>query len=179
MSTITSYPHPFAILVVDDDPDLCMALTDFLEVQGHRVDAVGTGAEAVERVTIHHFDAVLLDIGLPDIDGLTVLRTLIKLKPHLPVIILTAYNFLGRFPGKLDAPEAYAALGKPYKVSDLTAILSSALGSTIFSFDSQPTQQGGSRKETQCRLVVDSPNTSLNRANQRRPIFLWSRDASA
>jgi len=68
-----------SILVVDDDPDICMALTDLFGEQGHEVAAVGTGTEAVKQVTRHHYDVVLLDVGLPDIDGLTVLSTITEL----------------------------------------------------------------------------------------------------
>ena len=116
-----------SILVVDDDPDICMALTDLFGEQGHDVSAVGTGTEAVDRVTRYHFDAVLLDVGLPDIDGLTVLSTLTELKPHLPIIILTAFSSLGKMGGMLDIPGAYASLAKPYKVQELSATVGRAL----------------------------------------------------
>lgn len=116
-----------SILVVDDDPDIRMALADLFGEQGHEVFAVGTGTEAVDQVTHHHFDAVLLDVGLPDIDGLTVLRTLTDLKPRLPVVILTAYTSLGKRGGILDIPGAYASLAKPYKVQELTTVVGRAL----------------------------------------------------
>ena len=117
----------FSILVVDDDPDIRMTLADLFGELGHEVFAVGTGTEAVDQVTQHHFDAVLLDVGLPDIDGLTVLRTLTDLKPRLPVVILTAYTSLGKRGGILDIPGAYASLAKPYKIQELTAAVGRAL----------------------------------------------------
>jgi len=120
-----------SILVVDDDPDICMALTDLLGEQGHEVAAVGTGTDAVKQVTRHHYDVVLLDVGLPDIDGLTVLSTLAELQPHLPVIILTAYTSLGKTLGTLDIPGAYASLAKPYKVQELTATVGRALCNSV------------------------------------------------
>ena len=119
-------PHS-SILVVDDDPDISMALSDLFGELGHEVSTVGTGTEAVDQVTHHHFDAVLLDIGLPDIDGLRVLSTLSLLKPHLPVIILTAYTDFGKKVGKLDFPGAYAALAKPYKAHEVAATVGRAL----------------------------------------------------
>jgi DNA-binding response OmpR family regulator len=120
-----------SILVVDDDPDICMALTDLFGEQGHQVAAVGTGTEAVNQVARHHFDAVLLDVGLPDIDGLTVLSTLTELQPHLPIIILTAYTSFGKKLGTLDIPGAYASLAKPYKVRELTATVGRALCNSV------------------------------------------------
>ena len=120
-----------SILVVDDDPDIRLALADLFGEQGHEVSAVGTGTEAVDQVTHHHFDAVLLDVGLPDIDGLTVLRTLTDLKPQLPVVILTAYTSLGKKGGILDIPGAYASLAKPYKVQELTDVVGRALSDSV------------------------------------------------
>ena len=67
MATKVSQNPDAAILVVEDDPDICMVLTDLLRIHGHHVDAVGTGTDAVDRVSRYHFDAVLLDVGLPDI----------------------------------------------------------------------------------------------------------------
>jgi DNA-binding response OmpR family regulator len=127
MSISASHTPQSSILVVDDDPDICMALTDLFGEQGYEVSAVGTGTEAVDRVTRHHFDAVLLDVGLPDMDGLAVLSTLTELKPHLPIIILTAYTSFGEKIGILDIPGAYASLAKPYKVQELTATVGRAL----------------------------------------------------
>src|SRR5579884_3209841 len=80
------------VLVVDDDPDISEALTDFLEHEGYRVQIASTGSEAVARSARHQYGAVILDLGLPDLDGLEVLSRLQEQDPKLPVIILTAYT---------------------------------------------------------------------------------------
>jgi DNA-binding response OmpR family regulator len=77
------------VLIVDDDPDICEALGDFLEGQGYRTRRCGTGAAGLALLAERRFAAVILNIGLPDINGLLVLRMLQKRMPGLPVIILT------------------------------------------------------------------------------------------
>src|SRR5919106_4536934 len=77
------------ILLVDDDPDVRNALGDMLEHAGYRVHAVGTGATAVQQAAECRYGAVLLDIGLPDMTGHSVLKALTEMDANLPVIILT------------------------------------------------------------------------------------------
>src|SRR5438445_11088606 len=78
------------ILIVDDDPDIREALSDRLVLEGYTAQAVGTGGEAIQKVRHEHYGAVLLDIGLPDINGLSVLKMLTELDPKLPVIVIPA-----------------------------------------------------------------------------------------
>ncbi len=73
-----------AILLVDDDPDILTALHDLLEHDGFLVTGVSTCRDALAQVRIVKFAAVLLDIGLPDGDGLSVLETIQALAPHSP-----------------------------------------------------------------------------------------------
>jgi DNA-binding response OmpR family regulator len=78
-----------SILLVDDDPDNCEVLTDFLRHHGFSVDCAYSGAQAIEKVNADSFSAVILDLGLPDGDGLAVLRLLKQTAPATPIIILT------------------------------------------------------------------------------------------
>ncbi|MGH7204690.1 MAG: response regulator [Nitrospiraceae bacterium] len=79
------------ILVVDADSDIREALSDMLRHEGYRVTAMGTGAEALQRVRQEHYEVALLDIRLPDLDGLSVLRVMKESNPSLPIIVLTGY----------------------------------------------------------------------------------------
>ena len=83
--------HP-AILIVDDDPDILTALHDFLEHDGFLVTGASTCRDALAQVETADFAAVLLDVGLPDGDGLAVLETIQAIAPSLPVIVLTAFT---------------------------------------------------------------------------------------
>ena len=71
-----------SILLVDDDPDICESLTDLLEHHGYRVDSVSTGAQAIEKAKVDRFNAVILDLNLPDGDGIAVLRVLKEKSPQ-------------------------------------------------------------------------------------------------
>ncbi len=67
---------PAAVLVVEDDRALRQAIVTNAERAGHRVTAVGDGAAAVAAISAGSFDVVLLDIGLPFVDGWRILGTL-------------------------------------------------------------------------------------------------------
>jgi DNA-binding response OmpR family regulator len=111
-----------SLLIVDDDPDICQALTDFLEYERYQVKTVGTGEEAVARAEQYRFDAAILDLGLPDTDGLSLFRRLAEIDPNLPVIILTALNSEEK---RIESfrQGATAYLTKPYNKEELKTIL--------------------------------------------------------
>ena len=66
----------YSILVVEDNPDLVMGLQDFLQHDGYSVTVAATVAGAMELVRTHRLNAIILDLGLPDGDGLEVLMAL-------------------------------------------------------------------------------------------------------
>jgi two-component system OmpR family response regulator len=78
------------ILFVEDDAALADALTRALRKSGHAVDCLASGTAADSAVTTQNYDVVVLDLGLPDLDGLDVLRRLRAARKHVPVLILTA-----------------------------------------------------------------------------------------
>jgi DNA-binding response OmpR family regulator len=78
------------LLLVEDEPRLVASLTDGLMTAGHRVTHAGTGRDALTLTSQQDFDLMILDIGLPDQEGFTVLRKVRATGSDLPVIILTA-----------------------------------------------------------------------------------------
>src|SRR5690349_12086590 len=86
---MTSATSPPRILVVDDDPMVAEVVVKYLERDGHRVDSVGNGAEALRRALSDPPDLVVLDLMLPGMDGLQVCKKLRERWP-VPVIMLTA-----------------------------------------------------------------------------------------
>lgn len=78
------------LLVVEDDPRIAAVLVKGLQKQGFQADAVATGSDAISRAESGGIDLMLLDLGLPDIDGLDVLRALRDRRITLPVIVVTA-----------------------------------------------------------------------------------------
>jgi len=81
------------ILVVDDEEHIVMILKDSLEFSGFQVVTAYNGQEALERTAEDHPDLIVLDIGMPKLDGWEVCRRLKsdEKTKHIPVIILTAY----------------------------------------------------------------------------------------
>lgn len=110
------------LLLVEDDHLLAKGLQQALSKQGHAVNAVGTGEAAIHVVNTETPDIVILDLGLPDIDGITVLKRLRLKHPDLPVLILTARNELDdRISGLDSGADDY--LAKPFEMSELFARL--------------------------------------------------------
>jgi two-component system, OmpR family, KDP operon response regulator KdpE len=75
-------------LVVDDEPQIRRLLSVSLAAHGYRVETAASGEEAVERVSLEPFDIVLLDLGLPDLDGLEVCRR-IREWSQVPIIVVS------------------------------------------------------------------------------------------
>lgn len=78
------------ILVVDDDPEVRMTTRDFLASKGYTVTVAAGGREALGLVEAVDPDVVLLDVAMPDMDGMETLRRLVAAWPTLPVIMITA-----------------------------------------------------------------------------------------
>ena len=107
------------VLVVDDDVQLRRLLRTTLSGHGHTVVEAGTIAEALRAIATGHFAVVLLDLGLPDGDGLSVLRD-IPAGSRPPTVVLSARNHEGDKVVALDAG-ADDYLTKPFGTSELMA----------------------------------------------------------
>jgi two-component system OmpR family response regulator len=108
------------ILVAEDEPRILAFVTRGLESEGFAVDAAADGVEALRCAHSAHYDAAILDLLLPRIDGLAVLRDLRQHDPELPVVILSARSDL---PTKLRGFELGASdyLVKPFALDELIA----------------------------------------------------------
>ena len=82
------------ILVIEDEPRIRAFLARGLEAEGFSVDGAGDGAAGVERAARRRYDLVILDLLLPKLDGLSVLRELQRERPELPVVIVSARSDL-------------------------------------------------------------------------------------
>ena len=110
------------ILVVEDDVSLAGQIMTAVEQAGWVAESALDGLEAVYQVTEQSFDAVILDLGLPRLDGLSVLRTMRDQGIHLPVIILSARDTLhDRIEGLNAGADDY--LCKPFQMAELIARL--------------------------------------------------------
>jgi len=114
------------ILVVDDDPAVSAALNRALRLEGYEVSLAVDGARALEEVAVRPPDAVILDIGLPTIDGLEVCRRLRAADDDTPVLMLTARDAINDRVQGLDVG-ADDYLVKPFALAELLARLRALL----------------------------------------------------
>ena len=114
------------ILVVEDEPLLQAQVRGDLERQAYTVDATADGKEALYLATEYPFDAAIVDLGLPGMSGLEVIRQLRARGSRLPVLVLTAR---GRWQDKVEGLEAGADdyLTKPFQAEELLARLKALL----------------------------------------------------
>ncbi|MES2759369.1 MAG: response regulator transcription factor [Pseudomonadota bacterium] len=110
---------PLSILLVEDHPTIARQVADFLDGLGWQLDHAGTGALAIELATREAYDVVLLDLNLPDIDGLQVCRDIkAKAPSNVPVLMLTARDaFEDKARGFSEGADDY--LTKPFDLREL------------------------------------------------------------
>lgn len=82
-------PSGTRVLIIDDDRKLCRLIRDYLSPMGYSIEAVHTGPEGVERAAAETWQAVILDLMLPGMDGFEVLKR-IRARSEVPVLMLTA-----------------------------------------------------------------------------------------
>lgn len=109
------------ILVVDDNPDILANVRDFLSMKdGWAPETASTGLEALERIDRSTFDLVILDVGLPDTDGMTLTRRLRASGFTAPILMLTARDTIDdRVEGLTSGADDY--LIKPFSLRELAA----------------------------------------------------------
>ncbi len=114
------------ILVVEDEPTLRDQLVQAIAAAGHTVESAGDGAQAHYLGDVEDFDAVVLDLGLPVLDGLSVLRRWRAAGRNMPVLILTARAAWHEKVAGMDAG-ADDYLAKPFHMEELLARLRALL----------------------------------------------------
>jgi two-component system KDP operon response regulator KdpE len=113
------------VLVVDDEPQIRRALAINLRARGYEVDLASTGEEALEQAAQRHQDVVILDLGLPGVDGIQVIRGLRGWSP-VPIIVLSVREQEADKVAALDAG-ADDYVTKPFGINELLARLRAAV----------------------------------------------------
>jgi DNA-binding NtrC family response regulator len=83
---------PSTVLIVDDEKNILLTLQTSLQLAGYRTELAASGQVALDVVSARPVDAVLMDVKMPDMDGLTALARLMELKPELPVIMMSGHG---------------------------------------------------------------------------------------
>ncbi|HNA14907.1 MAG TPA: response regulator transcription factor [Ferruginibacter sp.] len=108
----------FSILLVEDEENLQEALKLNLELEGYEITSAYDGAEALKAVAREHFDLMILDVMLPELDGITVCETVRLSHPDMPILILSAKNSSAdRVLGLKKGADDY--LTKPFNLEEL------------------------------------------------------------
>jgi two-component system, response regulator RegA len=82
------------ILLVDDEKDFTEVLSERMEARGFTVDIADSGPAAIKKVKDKSYDAIILDLAMPEMDGIDVLKALLKENPDLQIIFLTGHATL-------------------------------------------------------------------------------------
>jgi DNA-binding NarL/FixJ family response regulator len=109
---------PVRVLLVEDHPILALALRELLASDERLilVDSVATGTEACRHGSLDVVDVALVDIGLPDVDGVEVMRSLLRRSPHLHVVIMSGSGHGGAAAEALaDGAFAYVEKGRMHE----------------------------------------------------------------
>jgi two-component system, NtrC family, response regulator AtoC len=115
-----------ALLVADDDPVARDLLVEVLTGAGYRVRAAAGGAECLQLAATEPFDLALVDLRMPDVDGVEVLRRLGALQPPVPVLILTAFATMETTIQTIRAG-AWDYLSKPFRSEEIKLVVARAL----------------------------------------------------
>jgi two-component system OmpR family response regulator len=108
------------ILLVEDDRPLSLALSTSLRNENYVIDAIFNGKDAIATAESQQTDLVVLDLGLPDMDGISVLKSIRNIDSNIPIIILTARDTLKDKVVGLDSG-ADDYLPKPFDMTELLA----------------------------------------------------------
>ena len=114
------YPAGVRVILVEDNLQLAKTIADGLGEDGYTVEVVDTAAKAIVRVMRRDLDLMLLDLGLPDRDGIEVLVEMRGARIHVPVLVLTARDAVESRVAALDAG-ADDYLVKPFAFAELVA----------------------------------------------------------
>jgi len=116
----------FRVLVADDERLMAEMLEEMLKADGMLVEKAYTGKEALEKFRSLDFDLVLLDLRMPEMNGLDVLQEMKKEDPTIPVIVITAYGSVDNAVEALKVG-AYDFITKPFKLEELRNAIARAL----------------------------------------------------
>ena len=114
------------ILIADDEASLRLVLQTAINKVGYYVDTVKNGKEALHMAQENHYDVVILDIRMPEMDGLQAFYEIHKIKPNLPIILMTAF---GSSETAVDAMKlgAYDYILKPFNLEEVKIIVNRAI----------------------------------------------------
>jgi signal transduction histidine kinase len=117
-------PEPLNILVVDDEEDICKMFTKWLSLDGHKAKSALKGEVAIDLVKKDNFNFVFLDVVMPGIASIDVLKEIKKISPETKVVMITDTLMDKALLDELIQKGALGYLQKPFKIEDIKEIIS-------------------------------------------------------
>jgi PAS domain S-box-containing protein len=114
------------IIIIDDDKGMCKTLSRILELDGYKVSTANTASEGIEFIKKGHFNLAVVDIKLPDMDGVDLLELLRKIDQELSVIMMTAYASTENAIKALNIG-ADAFVTKPFDIEELRVVVKKSI----------------------------------------------------
>jgi DNA-binding NtrC family response regulator len=145
-----------SILVVDDDEVMRQTLSDVLKKKGYAVFTAETGGHTLSSIKEQLFDLVLLDIRLPDMDGLDVLKGIKEIESDLMVIVMTAYSDVQTAVMAMKSG-AYDYIDKPFELEELRILIQKALETQNLRNEIRQLRRQGKEKHQGIEIYGNSP----------------------
>jgi two-component system response regulator AtoC len=145
-----------AILVVDDDEVMRQTLSDVLRKRGYAVSTAETGGQTISSIKEQLFDLILLDIRLPDMDGLDVLKRIKEIESDLMVIVMTAYSDVQTAVMAIKSG-AYDYIDKPFELEELKILIKKALETQSLKNEIRRLQRQGGERHQDIEIFGNSP----------------------
>jgi two-component system response regulator AtoC len=145
-----------AILVVDDDEVMRQTLSDVLKKRGYQVSTAETGGQTLSSIREQLFDLILLDIRLPDMDGLDVLTRIKEMESDLMVIVMTAYSDVHTAVTAMKSG-AYDYIDKPFELEELKILIQKALETQSLKNEIRRLRRQGREKHQGIEIFGTSP----------------------
>lgn len=148
------------ILIADDEASLRLVLQTSLNKVGYEVDTAKNGKEALCMAKENHYNVAILDIRMPEMDGLQAFYEIHKIKPNLPIILMTAY---GSSETAVDAMKngAYDYITKPFNLDEVKIIVNRAVHMQELTKEvvylTQEVKEMSQTTTPQCKIIGESP----------------------
>lgn len=161
------------LLIVEDQRELLDAVSAVLEHSGYRCEQAATFLEAEDKVHVHAYDAVVVDINLPGGSGLDIIRVVRKLQPQTGVLVISARDSLEN---KLEGLEIGADdyITKPFEMAELAARVRSVLRRRHFAGKDTITHGGISIDTASREVFVGETPVELTKSEYELLLFFFS-----